>query len=238
MAKLVLSLNGNVLNQVFIDKPTLNIGRDAGNDIIISDPLLSRLHARIVSVGEDHIVEDLQSSNGTLINGSALGRKILQHRDVIGLGSHSLCYLNTRLAGEVDLERTMLIQALPLGGGGAEAGAGDAVPAIHAGRAWLPVGSVKVLAGSGAHAVGDSVRLERVVTTFGIPGEQLVVIGRRPQGYFLTHVEGARLPRVNRRAISSEPHALHDGDLIEAAGYRLEFRLEHAASSPILHRTT
>lgn len=226
MAKLVLNLNGSVLNQYFIDKPCLNIGRDAGNDIVISDPLLSRVHARIVSVGEDHIVEDLQSSNGTLINGSALGRKILHHRDVIGLGSHSLCYLNTRMAGEVDLERTMLIQALPLGGGGAEAGVADAVPAIRAARAWLPVGTVKVLAGSGAHAVGDSVRLERVVTTFGIPGEQLVVIGRRPQGYFLTHVEGAKLPRVNRRAISSEPHALHDGDQIEAAGYHLEFRLE------------
>lgn len=227
MAKLVLSLNGSVLNQVFIDKPCLNIGRDAGNDIVIADPLLSRVHARILSVGEDHIVEDLQSSNGTLVNGSALGRKILHHRDVIGLGSHSLCYLNTRLAGEVDLERTMLIQALPLGGEPAEAGAVDAVPAIRAARAWLPVGSVKVLAGgTGAHAVGDSVRLDRVVTTFGTPGEQLVVIGRRPQGYFLTHVEGARLPRVNRRAISTEPHALHDGDQIEAAGYHLEFRLE------------
>ena len=229
MAKLVLSLNGSVLNQYFIDKPCLNIGRDADNDIIISDPLLSRLHARIVSVGEDHIVEDLQSSNGTLINGSALGRKILQHRDVIGLGSHSLCYLNTRMAGEVDLERTMLIQALPLAGGVAEIGAGDAVPAMRAGRTWLPVGCVTVLAGSGAHAVGDSVRLERVVTTFGIPGEQLVVIGRRPQGYFLTHVEGAKLPRVNRRAISTEPYALHDGDEVEAAGYRLEFRLEPLA---------
>lgn len=229
MAKLVLSLNGSVLNQYFIDKPTLNIGRDAGNDIVISDPLLSRVHARIVSVGEDHIVEDLQSSNGTLINGSALGRKILQHRDVIGLGSHSLCYLNTRMAGEVDLERTMLIQALPLADGVAESGAGAVVPAMHAGRAWLPVGSVKVLAGTGSHAVGDSVRLERVVTTFGIPGEQLVVISRRPQGYFLTHVEGTKLPRVNRRAISAEPHALHDGDQIEAAGYRLEFRLEPLA---------
>ena len=229
MAKLVLSLNGSVLNQYFIDKPCLTIGRDTDNDIVIGDPLLSRQHARIVSVGEDHIVEDLQSSNGSLINGSPLGRKILHHRDVVGLGSHSLCYLNTRLAGDVDLERTMLIQALPLAGGPAGAAPADAVPAIRAVRAWLPVGSVKVLAGTGAHAVGERVRLDRVVTTFGIPGDKLVVIGRRPQGYFLTHVEGAKLPRINRRAITGAAQALHDGDQIDAAGYRLEFQLEPPA---------
>jgi hypothetical protein len=229
LAKLVLSLNGSVLNQVFIDQACLTIGRGTDNDIVIADPLLSRLHARVVSVGEDHIVEDLQSSNGTLVNGRALVRKILRHRDVVGLGSHSLCYLNTRLAGDIDLERTMLIQALPLAGGPAAPAPADAAPAIRAARAWLPVGSVKVLAGAGTPAVGERLRLDRVVTTFGIPGEQLVVIGRRPQGYFLTHVEGPRLPRINRRAITAEAHALHDGDQIDAAGYRLEFRLEPPA---------
>ena len=65
MAKLILTLNGSVINQYFIDKACVSIGRGADNDIVINDPVLSREHARVVSVGKDQIVEDLQSSNGT-----------------------------------------------------------------------------------------------------------------------------------------------------------------------------
>lgn len=227
MAKLVLSLNGTVLQQRFIDKACISIGRDAGNDIVIDDPLLSREHAQIVTIGEDQILEDRQSNNGTLVNGSPIDRQILQHRDVIELGSHHLCYLSARVAGDADLERTMLIAALP--GKAASANADGApvvaVPTARASKIRFPEGSIKVLAGAGQHAVGESIRLDRVVVTFGTPGEQLVVITRRPQGYFLTRVEGTQHPRVNRHAIGSTPHALHDGDQIDAAGYRLEFRL-------------
>lgn len=228
MAKLVLSLNGTVVNQYFIDREPLRIGRGAGNDIVIGDPLLSREHARIVSFGEDHIIEDLQSSNGTGVNGSPVLRKILQHRDIIELGSYRLCYMNTRMAAEVDLERTMLIQ-VPAQAAEPPPGAPVAVPAMRAVKTWLPPGHIKVLSGSGRHAAGDLVTLDRVVTTFGIPGEDLVVIGRRPQGYFLTHVEGPKFPRVNQRAITAEPYPLRNGDVIEAAGYRLEFHFDAAA---------
>lgn len=225
MAKLVLSLNGTVLNQYFIDKARISIGRDACNDVVIDDPRLSREHASIVTVGEDQIVEDLQSSNGTLVNGSPLVRQILQHRDVIELGAHHLRYLSSRVAGDADLERTMLIAALPRSAVPADSAPLIDVPAVRAAKSWFPEGSIKVLAGSGQHAVGESVRLDRVVATFGIPGEQLVVITRRPAGYFLTHVEGARHPRVNQQSIGTAAYALHDGDVIEAAGYQLEFRL-------------
>ncbi|UCV03249.1 FHA domain-containing protein [Dechloromonas denitrificans] len=225
MAKLVLSLNGNLLNQYFIDQTTLSIGRDSGNDIVINDALLSREHARIVCFGEDHIVEDLGSSNGSSVNGCPLQRQILHHRDVIELGAHRLCYLNTRKSAEVDLERTMLIKALPQTGQPAAHAPAFVIPALRPARALWPEGRVKVLAGQGRHVIGECVGLDRVVTTFGIPGEQLAVISRRPLGYFLTHVEGARFPRVNQRAINGAPYALSDGDQIEVAGYRLHFRL-------------
>lgn len=230
MAKLVLSLNGNVLNQYFTDKPVLCIGRDDANDIAIHDALLSREHARITTVGEDHIIEDLQSSNGTLVNGAPVTRKILHHRDVIGLGSHTLRYLNTRMASDVDLERTMLIQALPRNGQAPEGNPQAARPAIRSAKAWQPEASVKVLAAkAGEYSLGVTVRLDRVVTTFGIPGERLIVIGRRPQGYFLTHVEGPQLPRLNRQSITAEAHPLRHGDEIEAAGYKLSFQVDGLA---------
>jgi pSer/pThr/pTyr-binding forkhead associated (FHA) protein len=226
MAKLVLTLEGKVINHYFIDKPCLTIGRGAGNDIVINDPLLSREHARIVSIGEDEIVEDLQSSNGTRINGSPLVRQILQHRDIIELGNHQLRYMSSRIASDVDFERTMMIQTLPRQ---AEAG-GDApifdVPVARSAKTRFQEGSVTVLAGSRPYTTDQIVRLDRVVTTFGVPGEQLVVLTRRPQGVFLTHVEGSRFPRVNRQSVGETPHLLRDGDLIEAAGYQLKFKLK------------
>lgn len=225
MAKLVLSLNGTVLDQRFIDQASISIGRGANNDIVINDPKLSREHARIVTVGEDQIVEDLASSNGTRVNGTPLQRKILQHRDIIELGSHRLLYLSSRVAADVELDRTLLIKALPRHGTVAEGAPVAAMPALRTARVKLPEGSIRVLASAGAHPVGGNIDLDRVVATFGTPGEQLVVITRRPQGYFLSHVEGANYPRVNQQTMGAAPRALRDGDLIEAAGYRLEFRL-------------
>ena len=224
MAKLVLSVNDNVLNQYFTDKPELRIGRDAGNDIAINDAMLSREHARILCVGEDHIVEDLQSSNGTLVNGVPVTRKILQHRDIIGLGNHALRYLNSRMASDVDLERTMLIKSLNPDGPGEEEGPLAALPAARSVSSWLPPCSVRVAAcDNGLHDIGCSVLLDRVVTIFGIPGEQLVVITRRPNGYTLSHVEGTQMPRINGKPLTTAPGPLKAGDQIEAAGYRLEF---------------
>lgn len=229
MAKLVLSLNNNVVNQYFTDKDVIRIGRDDSNDIAVNDPLLSREHARITCVGEDHIIEDLQSGNGTLVNGSPIQQKILRHRDVIGLGNHVLRYLNTRMAAEVDLERTMLIKPLRRPEQAEGEAAPAAVPAIRSSRSWQPEGHVKVLvSGSNKHAPGNRIRLDRVVTTFGTPGQRLVVITRRPQGYFLTHVEGSHPPKLNHRAIMPTPHLLRHGDEIEAAGYRLLFRINEA----------
>ena len=225
MAKLVLSLNGTVLDQRFIDQASISIGRGANNDIVINDPKLSREHARIVTVGEDQIVEDLASSNGTRVNGNPLQRQILQHRDTIELGSHRLLYLSSRVAADVELDRTLLIKALPRHGTATEGAPLAAMPALRAAKIKLPEGNVKVLASSGAHPVGENVVLDRVVATFGTPGEQLVVITRRPQGYFLTHVEGPNHLCVNQQRIGTAPCALRDGDLIEAAGYRLEFQL-------------
>jgi len=73
---------------------------------------------------------------------------------------------------------------------------------------------------------GSTVELDRVVATFGKAGRQLAVVTRRPQGYFITHVEGRRYPRVNRQSIGTEPHPLRNGDVIDVADESLEFLLD------------
>ena len=223
MAKLVLSLNGTVLNQCFTDKPALGIGSTTDNDIVVDDPQVREHHARILCIGEDHILESQDSEAGVPVNGKPCFRQILQHRDVIHLGAYHLRYLNSRIASELSMDRTMLIEALPRD---AENDGGvTALPSARASKISFPEGYVHVLKGRGQHLPGEDVVLDRVVTTFGTPGEQLVVLTLRPQSIYVTHVEGAQLPRVNQKTIGREPVALADGDQIEAAGYRLQFHL-------------
>ncbi|HVO89559.1 MAG TPA: FHA domain-containing protein [Casimicrobiaceae bacterium] len=228
MAKLVLSSGGSVVQQCFVDRERLTIGRDTHNAIVIDDPAVSREHAAVVPVGNDHILEDLRSANGTFVNGSRVPRRILQHGDVIEFGAFHLRYLNPRTSSEIDLERTMLIEGLTARVSTARDALASAtreipVAAARPGRNNFPIGRVTILAGADAGCV---VELDRVVATFGQPGIQVAVITRRPQGYFVTHVEGRRYPVVNGIALGRESHPLRDGDRIEVGDQTLELRVD------------
>ena len=225
MAKLVLSVGGAVVHQCFVDQLRLTIGRDSVNQIVIDDPTVGREHAAILEIGNDHIVEDLGSAAGTFVNGARVVRHILKHGDTMGFGTHALRYLNPK-AEESELDRTMLIRALPkvpdkpsqpTGTEAADATINTARPM----KGHLPSGRVKVVAGARA---GAQIELDRVVATFGTSGEQLAVITRRPQGYFVTHVEGSRYPQVNGETLDAEPHALRSGDMIDVGDEKVEFR--------------
>jgi pSer/pThr/pTyr-binding forkhead associated (FHA) protein len=225
MAKLVLSRGGAVVFQCFVDRERLSVGRDSHNHIVVDDASVSREHAAVIPVGNDHILEDLASANGTFVNGKRLRRRILQHGDVIELGSFHLRYLNPKVAADVDLEQTMFIAGLP--DARVPDGTNPAVgivpmPTTGTARTNFPKG--RVWMGAGPRA-GEVIELTRVVTMFGRLGEQAVVT-RRPLGYYLTHVEGKRLPRVNGQAIGREPCLLRHGDVVEVGNERLEFTLD------------
>jgi hypothetical protein len=220
MAKLVLTHEGKIVNHYFIEKPSITIGRNADNDIAIDDPLLGGVHVRIVRAGQDDIVEGLESRSGSRVNGKPLVRQILQHRDVIEIGRHQLRYMSSRVASDADLDRTMLVQTLSRPDG-STAGGAVGVSLSTAPKPMLQPGRIEVLAGP--QRAGQFVQLERVVTTFGVPAEQMIVFTRRPQGVFVSHVDGPKFPRVNGKAISAAPYALKEGDVVEAAGYKLRF---------------
>jgi pSer/pThr/pTyr-binding forkhead associated (FHA) protein len=228
MAKLVLSTGGAVVAQRFVDSGRLTLGRERHNDIPIDDPAVSREHATITSIGNDHILEDLGSVNGTYVNGLRVARRILQHGDVVGLGDYHLRYLNPKVAADVDLERTMYIPGLA----GREASDPAApapaegelpLPARVAPRTNFPKGSAWMMAGPRA---GQTLELEAVVTLFGKPGERCAVVTRRPRGYYVTHVAGRRYTEVNGQRIGREPLLLKHGDLVDAGSEKLEFTLD------------
>ena len=88
-------------------------------------------------------------------------------------------------------------------------------PAAPVRRAML-----KLLSGANT---GKELELTKPLTTLGKPGVQVAIITRRPQGFFITHVEGANKPTVNGKAIELQAHALNDRDVIELAGVKVEF---------------
>lgn len=230
MAKLVLSAEGSIVSSHFIDRTRVSVGRDADNDIVVPDAAVSAHHAEIVSVGEDQILVDLSCQGGTFVNGQKVSRHILSHRDVIEFGRYSLSYLNSKTSGESDLERTMIIKAVPDLLRAADAQRKATTPVTHAARAAsvrFPGG--RILRRSGGSG-SECVELDRVVTLVGVPGKQLAVITRRPQGFFLTHVDGRVAASVNRRSIGVDSQAvqLRHGDVIEVAGRRYEFQLDSA----------
>src|ERR1700682_6213363 len=228
MAKLALDKGGSILYQFFLDKDRVGVGRDVHNQVVVDDPAVAGEQAEIISIGNDHILEDMRTANGTFVNGRRVDRHILQHGDVVELGSFYLRYLNPRVASAIDLERTMLIDGLY--GSADEAGkesgpppAGTRVASARPGKIRFPKGRIKILAGKRA---GSIVELDRVVATLGKRGDRLAALPRRPHGYFITHVEGRRYPRVNGQSVGKEARILQNGDIIEFADEKLQFVME------------
>jgi predicted component of type VI protein secretion system len=244
MAKLILSMDGLVLKEIPLVKERTTIGRRATNDIQIDNLAMSGEHAVIVQILNDCFLEDLGSTNGTMVNGAPIKKHFLQHNDVIELGKYRLKYINEQTSGtgQAEFEKTMVLRpsAVPKVGtttrvGGdtqigaaAAAGAGQTTQAgaSASGMSATPPAAPAVLAAiqilNGPNA-GKELELSKPLTTLGKPGVQVAVITRRPQGYFITHVEGASFPVVNGKAIDAQAHALKDHDILEISGTKMEF---------------
>jgi hypothetical protein len=321
MAKLILSLDGMVLREYPLSKERTTIGRKSHNDIVIDNLAVSGEHAMIMTILNDSFLEDLGSTNGTLVNGQPVKKHFLQNNDVVELGKYKLKYVTEAVAqpAGADFEKTMVLRAPP-GGGAAKPEAGPAkaegaqgkaevaqakametsqpmpksfgdtvvnpemmqsqtrsggslreaarqavaeapaaaVAAAPAAAAPAPApaagvaeaaaavaaatapaastatqpgpaavggaqGTIQILSGPSA---GKELPLSKPLTTLGKPGVQVAVIAKRPQGYFITHVEGASFPVVNGKHLDAQAHALGDHDVIELAGVKMEFFLK------------
>jgi len=232
MAKLILSMDGLVLKEITLTKERTTIGRKPHNDIQIDNLAVSGEHAVIVTILNDSFLEDLGSTNGTLVNGAPIKKHFLQPNDVIELGKYKLKYINEApKAAAADFEKTMVLRPgtmpKPSPAPAAAMSSGTAQMAAPAAAAPPPPpatparqGAIQLLSGAN---VGKELLLTKALTTLGKPGVQVAVITRRPQGYFITHVEGANFPVVNGKTLDAQAHPLNDHDVIEIAGTKMEF---------------
>ena len=223
MGKLVVSLDGVVIKEVQITKDKTTLGRRPYNDIVIDNLAVSGEHAVLQMVGADVFIEDLNSTNGTYINGKAIKKQLLTHNDTVEIGKYKIKYLVDESG---DYEKTMVMRP-----SAATAAASPsplpAAPATSAGgyiglgaHPPLTPASIKVLNGA---AAGREVTLTKVVTTVGKPGVQVASITKRPNGYAFAHVEGANRPSINGVPIVGDSVPLRNGDVIELAGTQMQF---------------
>lgn len=270
MAKLILSLDGMVIRDYSISKERTTIGRKPHNDIQIDNLAVSGEHAMIVTILNDSFLEDLGSTNGTLVNGQAIKKHFLQGNDVVEIGKYKLKYVTEQATqgAMADFERTIVMRT-PTAAARADGAGSATITAIKSGMRDTVVnpdmmrsqpgmsaatktsgittqgfartdgvqpassgagpatgqaaGTVQILSGPSA---GKELPLNKPLTTLGKPGVQVAVIAKRPQGFYITHVEGASFPVLNGRTLDAQAHALHDHDVIELAGVKMEFYLK------------
>ncbi len=153
MPKLIVSIDGIVVREVQLIKDRTTMGRRPYNDVVIDNLAVSGEHAVITMSGSEVVLEDLNSTNGTHVNGKAVKRQVLQNDDTIEVGKYRVKYVtDTATQAPQNFDRTMVIKAGALSAG---AGAGGGA-----------TGRIKVMSGP---AAGREVPLVKPATTVGKP---------------------------------------------------------------------
>src|SRR5882672_2391966 len=221
MARLMLSLDGQILAEYNMNKERYTIGRLPDNDIRIDNPAVSGHHSLIINILNDSFLEDLNSTNGTYVNGKLIKKHALQHGDVITVGHHQLRYVDDQAqqAPEDEFEKTMVIQPsgqmekqVAQAARAAEAAAVKEAPKRPVAsvappkprRPFAPTSTqevdedaapvlphAKLQVLSGTFA-GRELELNKALTTLGRPGVQVAAITRRAEGYYIVHVESGK----------------------------------------------
>jgi predicted component of type VI protein secretion system len=243
MARLMLSLDGQVLAEYNMNKERYTIGRLPDNDIRIDNPAVSGHHSLIINILNDSFLEDLNSTNGTYVNGKLIKKHAMQHGDIITVGHHQLRFVDSH-GGDTeqdDFEKTMVIAPSVQGeervrraGAAVEQAAKAAAPRGPAAVAAVPsapsdtavaLPKAKLQVLSGAFA-GRELELTKALTTLGRPGVQVAAITRRAEGYFIVHVDSGKendFPLVNGVAIGPQARRLNDNDVVQLAGVKMGF---------------
>ena len=202
MAKLVISLDGMNVRDFPLQAGRITVGRNSSNDIVLNEPVVSGEHAAI-QLQPAPSITDLNSTNGTRLNGKAVTKASLQHNDVIKIGSHELHFVDV---GVQDFAATMILQA-----------------ELAELKEEPPTAALKLLNGPRA---GEVMRIEKRRTALGKPGVQVAVILHTPDGYELLPVSLADIELntcINGALVKAEPQLLQDGDEIAIADARLIF---------------
>lgn len=217
-AKLILTLDGAIIREYPISQETTSLGRGHGNDIQINDKTISGRHALITTIGGETFVEDLGSTNGTLVDGKHISKILLMHGDIIQTGAHQLTYFSEEKA---EYEPTMFIKAEL-----SETQVMDTNEAPENIVKGLPLAGAKLLNGPSANTIME---MRKPLNTIGYKGISMAIISRGQTGYTISSLKSIKskrasdVPMVNGEPIGSIAQGLNEHDIIEIASFQMEF---------------
>jgi pSer/pThr/pTyr-binding forkhead associated (FHA) protein len=201
--RIVVLKEDKPIDQILITQDVVTIGRRSDCDISIKDPAVSGNHAKIQRADNKFLIMDDGSTNGVHIDGQQIKQRVLKNGDIVVIGTHQLRVI-------ID-------------------GKERPPPRRPAARTAAParpssLGQLKVLSGEKS---GSTISLVEGLTTIGEPGVQVAAVSKRPQGFFIIHVDGGkdreRVPLVNGEPTGFKSRKLEDGDNIEVAGVQMQY---------------
>ncbi len=216
MPKMIVTIDGVVIKELQLTKDRTTLGRRPYNDVVIDNLAVSGEHAVFQMTGNDVFIEDLNSTNGTYVNGKAVKKQQLHPDDSVEVGKYQIRVVNDAGSQPATPALSQKLTAEPAPAASAPTPNFSPTELEFPG----PGASIKVLSGA---AAGREVSLTKVVTTVGKPGIAVAAITKRQIGFVVHHVEGAGKPSLNGLQIGADPVPLKNGDLIELAGTQMQF---------------
>lgn len=238
MAKILLKYKDAAVQETVLDKGIVGIGRKPDNSIIIDNQAVSGHHAIIEAQWNQLFVEDLESLNGTYLNGQKITRSELFNKDVILIGVHTL---------EIVFDKERLPESKDVTGRGRSMfetvvitpdeqkkillAANKAIPDV--------LGGFLVIKGSSDH--NDYVFREKVsaigkekgsvirLRGFFAP-KRAALVNRRKEGYFISPT-GSKTIKVNGNEIDHR-YDLKDGDIVDIGRLKLQFYIKEFHMKP------
>ena len=222
MSKLTLSFKSKILRVFPLQQGMMEIGSDPSCVIHIDSLAVAGRHARIETHGNDSILFDLKSDDGTYVNQDRITEHKLVDGDFIRVGKHTLSYKYEEISSLESNESSTSLDITPIIEADNEPSqpeqAATAFETEAAKHGWL-----QILNGQN---LGKTLSLTRSMTNIGKPGVATAVITRRHDGYFISHLEGKHPPKVGGKEIGDHSVSLEDGDTITIGNIRMQFYLE------------
>ncbi|GAB4317415.1 MAG: hypothetical protein Kow0059_10450 [Candidatus Sumerlaeia bacterium] len=221
MPEIIVKLGDNIVHRYYFDKDVISVGRARDNDIVIENLAVSRNHARIRRENNHFILTDLNSANGTFVNGVRVTKTEVMNDDVITIGKHYLHFINKEMSDEQIIsdafgaERTMIVEKVA-----------NAVLTIVKGKQQGEKFNITKYETFIGRASDNDIRLHDWFVS-----KKHAVIVRQGQKFFIRDLGSWRGTTVNGKQIKDTE--LHDGDMLGFGTTQIEFRMQRE-ETPLL----
>ena len=239
MARLILTFNKQVIKEFPFLKGSVTLGRLDDNTIIVDNLAVSGYHARIDKTGDDFILTDLQSTNGTFVNDKKVTSHKLTHGDNIVIGKHVILFVGTGKGkadgadpAKMDMDKTMMLDTAKQRELLAKQKAAP-TPA----QAVDKIGVITSIDGSDLGEFELSKKLTKIgkadtseIRLSGLlMGATAATISRRPSGYTISFAGGLSKLKVNGDVVKDSV-SLKDFDTVEVGSFKFQFYQKEAKS--------